>query len=184
MKRIFRYLRGTCEYGLLYNQLGNESIIGYSDADWAGDIGDRKSTSGYVFTFGGAAVSWKAKKQACVALSTCEAEYMALANAAQEAVWIRRLLNEFKNDTNKPIKMYEDNQSTIHMSHNPRFHGRAKHIDIKYHYIREQISNKNIVLEYCKSEDMIADILTKGLGKLKFEKLRNMLGMREFSNIE
>lgn len=184
VKRIFRYLRGTTNYGLFYNKDANESILGYSDADWAGDIIDRRSTTGYVFTLSGAAVSWKSKKQACVALSTAEAEYMALSNAAQEAVWLKRLLEEVNGASIKPLTIYEDNQSTISMSQNPRFHGRAKHIDIKYHFIREQISTNFINLNYCKSEEMIADILTKGLGRIQFEKLRELIGMRQLSDIE
>lgn len=184
MKRIIRYLRGTAELGLLYEKYSNKSIVGYSDADWAGDIVDRKSTSGYIFTLNGAAVSWKSKKQACVSLSTAEAEYMALSNAAQEAVWIQRLLEEVDGTTNKPITIYEDNQSTIFMSQNPQFHGRAKHIDIKYHFIREQISTNAIELKYCKSEEMIADILSKELGRLQFEKLRKLIGMKQLSDIE
>ena len=185
VKCIFRYLRGTAKLGLLYeNNSNNKSIVGYSDADWAGDIGDRKSTSGYVFTLNGAAVSWKSKKQACVALSTAEAEYMALSSAAQEAVWIQRFLEEVDGKTNKPMTIYEDHQSTICMSQNPRFHGRAKHIDIKYHFIREQISTNAIELKYCKSEEMIADILTKGLGRIQFEKLRKLIGMKPLSDIE
>ena len=128
VKRIFRYLRGTVELGLLYEDNSNKSILGYSDADWAGDIVDRRSTSGYVFTLNGAAVSWKSKKQTCVGLSTTEADYMALSSAAQEAVWIQRLLEEVDETTNKPITIYEDNQAAICMSQNPRFHGRGKNI--------------------------------------------------------
>ena len=97
IKRIFRYLKGTSNFGLLYNGNASPSCVGYSDADWAGDVGDRKSTSGYMFLFGGTAISWKSSKQTSVALSTTEAEYVALAAAAQEAIWMQQLFSELLN---------------------------------------------------------------------------------------
>ena len=168
----------------MYSQNQNNVAVGYSDADWAGDLDNRKSTSGYIFNLCGGAASWRSKKQSCVALSTAEAEYMALASAAQETVWLRRLLKELKETLEDPTKIYEDNQSTICMTNNPQFHGRAKHIDIKYHYVGEQVLAKVIELKYCESENMIADILTKGLGQKQFENLREHIGMKQFSNIE
>ena len=113
------------EHGILYNQKG---CIGFSGADWAGDINDRKSTIGYLFQVIGGAVFWKSKKQGCVALSTAEAEYIALSGAAQESVWLRQLLTEMGNPPKTPTTMFEDNQSAIAMSKNPHFHGRAKHM--------------------------------------------------------
>ena len=111
-----RYLRGTRNYGLLYSKDGSKDILGYSDADWAGDVNDRKSTSGYLYLISGAAVSWRSKKQTCVALSTAEAEYMALASAAQEAMWMRQLMTDLKNRPTRATIIYEDNQSTICMA--------------------------------------------------------------------
>ena len=110
-------------------------MTGYSDANWASDLDDRKSTSTYVFTISGAAVSWLSKKHNRVALSTAEAEYMAISMAAQESVWLERLLSDMNEKSDEPILIYEDNQSTICMAINPKFHGRAKHIDIRHHYI-------------------------------------------------
>ncbi|PIK49151.1 putative Gag-pol polyprotein [Apostichopus japonicus] len=179
VKRILRYLRGTINYGLLYTKDGSNECIGYSDADWAGDVNDRKSTSGYLFQVSGAAVSWKSKKQTCVALSTAEAEYIALASAAQEAVWLQRLNTDLQNKPNKPLRILEDNQSAICMAKNPQFHGRTKHIEIKYHFIRETVEHGTIELMYCPTEDMVADLLTKGLSKQRFEKLRQMSGLKE-----
>ena len=158
-----------------------QECVGYSDSDWAGDLNDRKSTSGYVFTVGGGAISWKSKKQSCVALSTAEAEYIALSQAAQEAVWLRSLYVNLKLEMTAPTVVYEDNQSAICIAKNPQSHGRSKHIDIKYHFIREQVQQKTIEVKYCKTEDMIADLLTKGLGKEKFEKLRSMTGLTELN---
>ena len=182
VKRILRYLNGTINYGLCYTcrNVEQTAVIGFSDADWAGDVSDRKSTSGYVFLISGSAVSWRSKKQSCVALSTAEAEYMALASATQEAVWLRQLLtciNPQINGLKIPTRIYEDNQSTICMAKNHQFHGRSKHIDIKFHYVREQVSFGSIELKYCRSEDMTADLLTKSLPTNQFKKLRKLLGM-------
>ncbi|KAK3880875.1 hypothetical protein Pcinc_014673 [Petrolisthes cinctipes] len=177
VKRIMRYLKGTRDLGILYNYNGSTDFVGYSDADWAGDIKDRKSTSGYCFHLGGGPVSWSSKKQSCVALSTAEAEYMALASAIQEAVWLRKLAVDIQIDCKGPLLLYEDNQSTIAMSKNPQFHGKTKHIDIKFHYVLEKCNENVIQLVYCPTNDMIADIFTKGLNKDKFKRLREMLGM-------
>ena len=171
VKRIMRYLRGTMDLGLQYVRNDEKSCEGYSDADWAGDTNDRKSTSGYVFQIAGAPISWRSKRQNCVALSTAEAEYVALANAAQEAVWLQSLLQDLQDDSEKPMIIHEDNQAAISMSKNQQYHGRAKHIDIKYHYIRELVADKCVMLKYCPTESMIADILTKGLTKEKFTKI-------------
>ena len=178
VKRIMRYLKGTMNYGLCYDKGKPGDCVGFSDSDWAGDINDRRSTSGYVFQICGTAVSWRSKKQSCVALSTAEAEYMALASAAQEAVWMRQLIDDLTTTSTTPMTIYEDNQSAISMAKNPQFHGRAKHIGIKHHFICEQVEKGTVVLQYCQSEDMTADILTKGLNKDQFHKLRTMTGVK------
>ena len=116
-----RYLKGTVNLSLLYSKDKTKECIGYSDADWAGDIDDRKSTSGYLFQVSGAAVSWRSKKQACVALSTAEAEYMALASAAQEAVWMRQLTIDLRNGPARMTTIFEDNQSAISMTKTRNF---------------------------------------------------------------
>ena len=138
-------------------------LIGYSDADWAGDVNDRKSTSGYLFMMNGAAVSWRSQKQTCVALSTAEAEYIALAAAAQEATWMRKLMKDFHESQAEPVTIYEDNQSAICIAKNPQSHHKTKHVDIKYHYVRDKVQDVTIKIQYCPTNDMIADILTKGL---------------------
>ena len=139
MKHILRYLKGTLKFGLLYSRDTSKECIGYYDADWAGDVNNYKSTSRYIFQVG-AAVSWRSKKQTCVALSTAEAEYMALASAAQEAIWMRQLFTDLTSKPSEEVMIiYEDNQSVICMVKNPQFHGRAKHIEIKYHFICEQV---------------------------------------------
>ena len=110
----------------------------YSDADWAGDTSDRKSTSGYIFVLSGGPVSWSSKKKKCVALSTAEAEYVALSEAAQECLWLRQLELELECPPEDPTLIFEDDQSAIAMAKNPQFHGRAKHIDIRHYFVREQ----------------------------------------------
>ena len=166
MKRILRYLKGTSNLGLLYREDTPAEITGYSDADWASDVGDRKSTSGYVFLLGGTAISWRSGKQTCVALSTAEAEYVALSAAAQEAVWLQQLTSDLLKKSIRETTILEDNQSTICLAKN---HGRTKHIDIKYHFIRDLVEAGRIKLTYCASEDMVADMLTKGLPIKQFE---------------
>ena len=121
--------------------------------------------------------------QSCVAFSTAEAEYMALASATQEAIWLQQLLTDLKSKPNGPMLIFEDNQAAICMAKNAQYHGRAKHIDIKYHFIREHIAKVTVKLEYCRSEEMIADIFTKGLSAALFTKLRNMLGVCSINNM-
>ena len=178
VKRIFRYLKGTSEFGLLYSRIAT-SCVGFSDADRGGSIDDRKSTSGYLFKIGGTAVSWRSNKQSCVALSTAEAEYVALAAAAQEAIWLQQLTCDILGKPVEEVEIFEDNQSAICLAINPQFHGRTKHIEIKYHFIQDQVEKDNIKLVYCRSEDMVADMLTKSLPSHQFIKLRQMAGIVE-----
>ena len=181
VKRLFHYIKGTLDFGLKYvaSNKGDLSLQGYSDADWAGDVSTRKSTSGYVFKLGGATISWKSKRQSVVALSSTEAEYVALSSAAQETVWLRHLLSSIGFEQSHPTILYEDNQGAIALSKNPKDHPRTKHIDIKYHYIRECMEKKEAQLIYCTTEDMLADILTKGLPKVRYQHLRSLLGVAQ-----
>ena len=159
---------------------------GYADADWAGDHADRKSTSGYVFVLMGAPVSWGSKKQSSVSLSTSEAEYIALSLAIQEGKWVHRLLCEIlaaAMDESKPeLKIKEDNQSCIKMTKNPVNHGREKHIDIKYHHIRDEVKSGDVKLEYCETATMLADIMTKGLPGPRHKDLTAALGIHACSH--
>ena len=184
VKRIMRYLKGTHNLGLTYKKSDSNSCVGFSDSDWAGDLDDRKSTSGYIFQVGGTAISWKSRKQSCVALSTAEAEYIALSLAAQEAIWLRQLNTDLQGKQPEPTILYEDNQAAICLSKNPQCHGRSKHIDIRYHFIREHVNNRNIELKYCPTNNMIVDMLTKGLGKETFEKLRTLAGLSTQSSFK
>ncbi len=157
--------------------------VAYVDADWANNVANRKSITGYLVKIGIGAYVWKSKRQATIALSTTEVEYMALTKVSQECIWIRSFLQELKLGTRDPIIIHEDNQSCIALAKNPMHHERTKHIDIKYHFIREKVANKQVLIEYVETEEQIADILTKPLTKGPFEHLREKLGLIEDKEI-
>ena len=185
VKRILRYLQGTKTHGICYKSSSKIDFRGYSDADWAGDLADRKSTSGYTFMLLGAPVSWGSKKQPSVLLSTSEAEYISLSLAIQEGKWIHRLLCEIltvAGEEKPTLMIYEDNQSCIKMTKNPVNHGRAKHIDIKYHHIRDEVKRGEVKIEYCETAVMLADIMTKGLHGPRHKELTKALGIRACSD--
>jgi hypothetical protein len=180
-KRVLRYIKGTHQYGLQFKEGGDDKIIGFCDADWAGDQGDRKSTSGYAFFINGSLVSSRSRKQQTVALSSAEAEYVALSAAVQEAIWLRSVLEEIGVPQTGPILILEDNQSAIAIANNPESHDKTKHIAIRHHYVRDSVEAGDVKLEYCPTEKMVADILTKPLGQDRFEKLRGKLGVVDCS---
>ena len=178
VKRILRYLKGTVDYALTFKAADADVVLkGFTDADWAGDISTRKSTSGYVFKICGGFISWRSNKQSTVALSTTEAEYIALTSAAQEAVWLRALLKDLGFEQESPTVISEDNQSAIAIAKNYKVTARTKHIDVRYHFIKELIDKYFITILYCPTEEMIADIMTKGLVKQKFDYFRDMLNI-------
>ena len=182
VKRILRYIKGTLNYGLYYTATSHKKIQlnGYAD-DWAGDQCTRRSTSGYVFQIGKSPVSCCSKRQPVVALSSTEAEYIALCYASQETIWLRQLLKDINFEQPFATKLFEDNQGTIALAKNAKINSRTKHIDIKFHFIREAIENKKIDVEYCSSDNMIADTFTKSLLKPVFEYLRDRLNGRDLS---
>jgi Reverse transcriptase (RNA-dependent DNA polymerase) len=177
LERVFRYLRGTCDYELTYRR-GTDSgltLYGFTDADWASDVNDRRSTSGYAFFLAGGAISWSSKKQTSITLSSTEAEYIAGTHGAKEAVWLRQFLEQIHFPPSSPTDMYMDNQSAIAIAKNPEFHDRTKHIDVCHHFLRKKVEDKQINLEYIPTNDQIADVLTKGLSREKHDKF--MMGM-------
>ncbi|XP_050150594.1 uncharacterized mitochondrial protein AtMg00810-like [Malus sylvestris] len=176
-KRILRYLKGTVNFGLFYSSSDNYKLVGYSDSDWAGDFDDRKSTTGFVFFMGDTAFTWMSKKQPIVTLSTCEAEYVAATSCVCHAIWLRNLLKELSMPQEEPTEIYVDNKSAIALAKNPVFHDRSKHIDTRYHYIRECIAREDVQVEYMKSQDQVADIFTKPLRQEDFVRLRNTIGV-------
>ncbi|KAL5812625.1 hypothetical protein ACOSQ3_027575 [Xanthoceras sorbifolium] len=176
-KRILRYIKGTIDFGLFYSISNDYKLVGYSDSDWGGDIDDRKSTSGFVFFMGNTAFTWMSKKQPIVTLSTCEAEYVAATSSVCHVIWLRNLLKELGLPQEEPTEICVDNKSAIALAKNPVFHDRSKHIDTRYHYIRECIAKRDVQMEYVKSKDQIADIFTKPLRFEDFSRLRSLLGM-------
>lgn len=176
VKRILRYLKGTANTCLIYNGNQGTELVGFSDSDWAGCIDTRRSTTGYVFIMGGAAITWQSKRQPSTALSSMEAEYMALAAAAQEAIWLRRILIDLGVDQQHPTVINEDNQGCISFTGAQKHHSRAKHIDIRYNFIREAITDGEIKIVYCPTEKMIADILTKSIPKAQHITLTRLIG--------
>ena len=177
VKRILRYIKGTLSFGLKFTHTEDFNLHGYSDSDWAGCTSSRKSTSGQLFRLGDCTISWRSKKQSIIALSSTEAEYVALCSAAQETTWLRRMLHGIRMQQVTPTTVYEDNQGCTALARNPKDHPRTKHIEVKYHFIRDMIARKRMDVIYCPTGEMVADTLTKGLAKPKFEKFRQLMGV-------
>ncbi|KAE8655864.1 hypothetical protein F3Y22_tig00117016pilonHSYRG00207 [Hibiscus syriacus] len=180
-KRILCYLKGTIDFGLFYSVSNDYKLVGYSDSDWGGDIDNRRSTTGFIFFMGDIAFTWMSKKQPIITLSTCEAEYVVATSCVCHAIWLRNLLKEIGLIQKEPTKVCVENKSTIPLSKNSVFHDRSKHIDIRYHYIRECVARNDVEVEYVKSQDQVADIFTKPLKSEDFIRLRNLLGVTKSS---
>jgi hypothetical protein len=186
-KRIMRYLCGTIDLGLVYrattdgkfqDKVNAINIIAYSDSDWAGDRDDRKSTTGYVIKLNKSTISWLSKKQKTIALSSAEAEYMAICATAQEVMWLRQLLSEILPRT-QPMSstvIYTDNQAAQAISKNDTFHDRTKHIDIRHHFVRDGIRAGLYHVDWIPTTKQLADIFTKGtLTTVDFVKFRDLV---------
>jgi hypothetical protein len=179
IKRIFRYLKGTRDFHLTYGgpeHIHSTEISIYCDADWASST-DRKSISGYVFLLAGGAVSWSSKKQATVALSTAEAEYVAATHAAKQVLWHRALFDELEISQPETSILFSDNQAAISISHHPEFHARTKHIDIAHHFLRDLVESGTIEIIYIQTRENLADIFTKGLPRPLHEDLTTGIGV-------
>lgn len=177
-KRVLRYIQGTLDYGVMYRAGTQKTkLIGYTDSDWAGCLDDNKSTLAYVFSLGSGICSWSSKKQSVVAQSSAEGEYVAAAKATSQAIWLRRILEDIGEKQEEGTILYCDNKSAIAIAKNPVNHDRTKHISIKYHFIREAIGKKEVQLQYCRSNEQLADLLTKALPKEKFNCLRELIGV-------
>lgn len=177
-KRILRYLKGSLDSQIAYCQTASADIVGYTDANWAGDLDNRRSTSGNVFLLADGPISWTSKRQSVVAVSTAESEYIALFHCIQEALWLRKLFTDIhQTEMVEPMKINIDNQAAIKIASNSNGHGRIKHMDIKYHFTRDAVSNQQVCLAYCPTSDMIADILTKPTPRDKFVKMKNLMGV-------
>ncbi|RVW80365.1 Retrovirus-related Pol polyprotein from transposon RE1 [Vitis vinifera] len=153
--------------------------LGAAKDDWDGCIDDMKSTSGYAFSLGSGAISWVSKKQGLVAQSSAEAEYISASLATSQAIWLRRILEDIKEKQNEATYLLCDNKSAIAIAKNYVFHIRTRHIAVKYHFIKETISNGEVQLMYCKSEEQVADIFTKALPLEKLVHFRKLLGLEK-----
>jgi hypothetical protein len=162
-KRVLKYIRGTADLGIWYSKTGGAKLIGYANSDWTGSVDDMKSISGYVFNISSCALCWNAKKQEVVAQSTIEPEYIFMAAAANQAIWLNKLLADLGQEQSSPTKLYCNNKSVIVIAQNPVQHGRIKHINVKFHSIREAEKNLLIKLYYCPTDVQLANIMTKAL---------------------
>ncbi|KAJ9543634.1 hypothetical protein OSB04_023341 [Centaurea solstitialis] len=177
VKRIFRYLKGTINLGLWYPKGSGYELTGYTDADHGGCKLDRKSTTGHIQFLGDKLVSWASKKQNCVSLSTAEAEYVAAASCCSQIIWMRTQLRDYGFKFDK-IPIYCDSKSAIAISCNPVQHTKTKHIDIRYHFIKDHVEKGTIELYFVNTEFQLADLFTKALDEKRFNFLITKLGMR------
>jgi hypothetical protein len=177
---IVKYVAGTLDSKITYHELNEdgfpEGFAAYADADWAGNIIDRRSVTGYIITLAGGAVSWKTARQKTIAHSSTEAEYMALSDCCKQVSWIQELLKELNQKINT-MALYADNQGSIFLGSHPVQESRTKHMDIRYHYIRECVDLGKVELYYIPTQDQLADIFTKILPYPRFKILRNKLGL-------
>ena len=179
VKRILRYLKGTENWGIFFRG-GESSFMSFSDADYAGCLETRRSTSGVVCKIGTGAVNWMSRKQQSVSTSTTEAELMAASDGAKEVIWISRVWNELHSTNEAKLKipiLFVDNMGTIKLIRNNEFHRRTKHIEIRHFWVRERCEEGSMDVDYVSSEGQVADIMTKPLGPTVFVKLRAELGM-------
>ncbi|KAK2373796.1 hypothetical protein QL285_074807 [Trifolium repens] len=179
IKRIIRYVKGTLGYGIIYKHVIDEKLklVGWSDSDYARDLDDRKSTSGYVFMLGTNAISRSSKKQPIVTLSTTEVEFVAAASCACQCIWLRSILSHLRIVQASSTVIYCDNNSSIKLSKNSIMHGRCKHIDVRFHFLRDLTKDDVAELKHCKSQDQLANLMTMPLKLEAFCKLRESLGM-------
>jgi hypothetical protein len=180
MLRVMKYLKNTANYGLVYySRVGQPNVpVGYSDSSFADNRTDSKSTGGYTFNLSGAAITWRSKKQSLVSTSSTEAEYIALCDAVGESIWLRQIMNEMTGRITYPILVYCDNSPTISIASDVGVTTRNKHILVKYHYSREMIQKKYVVVEHISTSKNLADIMTKGLGSNKLQYFRSGLGVK------
>ena len=174
-RHILKYLAGTADKGIAFTkstqnftQDAEVVIKAFSDSDWVGSKTTRRSISGFVAFMAGGPIRWKSKKQSVVALSSCEAEYIAITETAKEVIWLIQHLRELGFKVKSPVSLLADNQAAIALSKNPVHHQRSKHIDIRHHFLRDKIKDKMFKMEYVSTEDNIADVMTKAVSAKVF----------------
>jgi histone deacetylase 1/2 len=178
VKRILRCISSTAETGLKIPKKNSFVISAFSDAHWAGNIDDRRSTGGFAVFFGSSLISWSARKQVTVARSSTEAEYKAMANATAEIIWLESLLAELGVRLRATSRIWCDNLGATYLSANPVFHARAKHIEIDFHFVRERVVRKQLQVRFISSKDQLADGFTKALRVHKFEDFKSNLNLK------
>lgn len=181
VKRVFQYLNGTRSHGICYGARSSSSqtqvgeLSCFVDSDYASDVDTRRSVTGYVLNYFYGPIVWKSTKQATVATSTTEAEFVAASQATKDVIWARQLLTEIGQPQRAPTPIFIDNQGAIKLIVNNQIHSKSKHIDVKFMFIREANENKDIVPKYIQTDSQLADIFTKALPREKFIKLRQAL---------
>jgi hypothetical protein len=175
VKRILRYIKSSLGLGIIFGRSSSMLVNGYSDADWAGCIDDRKSTCGFAIFLGNNLVLWNVKKQATVSRSSTEVEYKALANATSEIIWIQTLLQESQVLSPPHAKVWVDNMGAKYLVFNPIFHGRKKNVKVDYHFMRECVARRLLEVNYVPTGDQTADGFTKGLTVRKLENFKYKL---------
>ena len=180
VKRILRYVKGTLDYGLKIRKSSSLCVSGFSDADWAGSLDDRRSTSGFCIFLGSNLISWSSRKQATVSRSSTEAEYKAMANATAEIIWIQILLKELRVSSPSAATLWCDNLGATYLSANPVFHARTKHIEVDYHFVRERVAQKLLNIQFVSTHDQVADGFTKALSVQKVQEFCRNLNLQKF----
>ena len=178
---IVRYLAGTPDYALVFDGASNKGLIAYTDSDYAGDPIKRWLITGYLFKLANGIISWQSRAQKTIALSSTEAEYMALSDCSRQAKWIKTIMIEL-GLSDRPTPICTDNQWAIFIGNNPVKERRTKHIDVRYHHIRDQIENKRVEVVWVPTDENPADMFTKNLDHVKFTKFRSMLGLEFYSS--
>ena len=178
-KKVMRYLQGTKDYMLMYRQTDNLDMVGYSDADFAGCVDSRKSTSGYIFIMVDGAISWRSVKQNLIVTSTMEAEFVSCFEATSQGVWLKSFIYGLRvmDSISRPLRIFCDNSAAVFLAKNNKSGSRSKHIDIKYLAIREHVKEKQVVIEHISTELMIVDPLTKGMPPMKFKDHVDIMGI-------
>ncbi|WJZ89883.1 hypothetical protein VitviT2T_009069 [Vitis vinifera] len=177
--RILRYLKSSPGKGLMFSKNGHLKVAGYTDADWAGNITDKKSTAGYFTFVGGNLVTWRSKKQKVVALSSAEAEFRGMVKGICELIWLKKLLAEIGIAPSSEMNLFCDNTAAIAISHNPVQHDRTKHVEVDRNFIKQNLEEKIIQLPFVKSEDQLADVLTKAVSARNFYNSLDKLGIKD-----
>jgi histone deacetylase 1/2 len=179
VKRILRYIHGTSRVGLTFQRSSSTLLSAYSDADWAGDLNDRRSTGGFAIFFGPNLISWTARKQPTVSRSSTDAEYKALANATAELIWVEALVRELGVTLKEKPCLWCDNLGATYLCANPVFHARTKHIEIDFFFVRERVARKQLDVRFISSKDQIADGFTKVLCSRKLDEFKRNLNLSQ-----